>query len=215
MRGITVSESRGLWRDRLDFQWIDVRSASEFAVGHLPGAVNIPVEQIESRTADLRAGSPLILICQTDTRARMAARLLAPSRRDVVVLSGGTDAWIKAGLPIVQNLKTRWSLERQVRLGAGLIVVFSVLLAVTLNLHWLYLTAFIAFGLSFAAVTDLCPMGMLLAQMPWNSYRARPSASTSCEISNQSSSRHENGEILSPWTLNRSSMNTKTRSTGK
>jgi rhodanese-related sulfurtransferase len=215
MREVTVSDLHRTWNDRLDSQWIDVRSPSEFATGHLPGAVNIPVDQIEARRADLRADSPLVLVCQAGTRARMAARLLAPSRPDVAVLTGGTDAWIKAGLPVVQNSKTRWSLERQVRLGAGLIVLFSVLLAVTVNPRWLYLTAFVGSGLSFAGVTDLCPMAMLLAKLPWNSYRARTAVSAACKISNDSGSRPENDEILFSWTLNRSSMNTKTRSTGR
>ncbi len=215
MREVTVSELCGTWSARPDCQRIDVRSPSEFAVGHVPGAINIPVDQIEARTADLRANSPLILVCQTGTRARMAARLLAPSRSDVAVLTGGTEAWIKAGLPVVQNSKTRWSLERQVRLGAGLTVLLGVLFAVTVNSHWLYLSAFIGFGLSFSGVTDLCPMGMLLAKMPWNSYRARPRGSAACQFSNDSSGRRNNGEILASWTSNRSSTNTKTRSTGR
>jgi rhodanese-related sulfurtransferase len=150
---------------------VDVRSPSEFAAGHLPGAVNIPMEQIEARLNDLRPDLPLVLICKSGKRARLVAGYLQPCRQDVAVLDGGTDAWGKAGLPLVVNVKTRWALERQVRLAAGLLVLTGAVLAVTANLHWLYLSGFIGLGLTFAGITDFCPMGVLLCKMPWNSAR--------------------------------------------
>jgi len=148
-------------------QLIDVRSPSEFASGHIPGAINVPMDQIESRLADLSAG-PTVLICQMGKRARMTATLLEPCGRQVSVLEGGTTAWIQAGLPVVTNIKTRWSLERQVRLGAGLIVLTGATLAFTVDLRWLFLSAFAGLGLTLAGLTDLCPMAEILARMPWN-----------------------------------------------
>jgi rhodanese-related sulfurtransferase len=102
---------------------VDVRSASEFSAGHIPGAVNIPMDQIEARIADLRPNVPLVLICQAGKRARITAELLALCGREIAVLEGGTSAWMQAGLPVVRSVKTRWSLDRQVRLGAGLLVL--------------------------------------------------------------------------------------------
>jgi rhodanese-related sulfurtransferase len=149
-------------------QWIDVRSASEYAAGHVPGAVNIPMDQVESRLADLRPDLPLVLICQTGQRARMTAGLLDACRKDATVLEGGTQAWLKAKLPVVVSAKTRWSLERQVRLGAGLLVLAGVVLALLVDPRWLYLSGFIGLGLTFAGLTDFCPMAILLGKMPWN-----------------------------------------------
>ena len=148
-------------------QLIDVRSPSEFASGHVPGAVNIPMDEIESRLADLSTGS-IVLICQMGKRARMTANLLEPCQRQIAVLEGGTAAWIQAGFPVVTSLKTRWSLERQVRLGAGLLVLFGATLALTVNPRWLFLAAFVGLGLTFAGLTDICPMAEILAKMPWN-----------------------------------------------
>jgi rhodanese-related sulfurtransferase len=148
---------------------VDVRSASEFASGHVPGAINIPMDQIESRLADLDPSRPLVLVCQSDKRARMTASLLAPCRLQISVLEGGTKAWAQARLPLVTSVKTRWSLERQVRLGAGLLVLIGVTLALTVNPRWLFLSGFIGLGLSFSGITDICPMAILLAWMPWNS----------------------------------------------
>ena len=149
-------------------QLVDVRSPSEYATGHIPGSVNIPMDQIESRLADLNPTTALILVCQMGKRARMTASLLEPCQRQVAVLEGGTSAWIQAGLPTVTNVKTRWSLERQVRLAAGLLVLTSATLALTVNPNWLFLSAFVGLGLTFAGLTDICPMGELLQKMPWN-----------------------------------------------
>lgn len=63
--------------------------------------------------------------------------------------------------------KHRWELERQVRLVAGLIVLTSVLLSVFVP--WTkWLAAAIGAGLAFAAVSNTCAMGMLLAKLPYN-----------------------------------------------
>jgi rhodanese-related sulfurtransferase len=149
-------------------QRIDVRSVTEFRAGHIPQAVNIPMDEIESRVKDLDGHRPIVLVCQAGQRARMSAGLLAPCRDDVVVLEGGTNAWKQADLPIVVSNRVRWSLERQVRLGAGLIVIVSVVLGAFVNPGWLGLTAFVGLGLCFAGLTDICPMGILLSRMPWN-----------------------------------------------
>jgi rhodanese-related sulfurtransferase len=155
-------------------QLVDVRSATEFATAHLPGAVNIPLEQIESRTADLETNTPVVLVCQGGTRARLASELLAASGKDLVVLEGGTGAWLQAGNPAVRSTASRWALERQVRLAAGLLGFIGVVLAVTVSPWWLILPGFVGCGLIFAGCTGFCPMGEVLARLPWN----RPRRST-------------------------------------
>ena len=147
---------------------MDVRSGTEFASGHIPGAVNIPMDQIEARLGDLGPNLPIVLVCQSGKRARMTAGLLEPCQRQITVLEGGTKAWIEAGLPVVASVKTRWSLERQVRLGAGLLVLTGAILALTVNSHWLFLCGFVGLGFTFAGLTDICAMGIVLGKMPWN-----------------------------------------------
>ena len=163
---ISISELRGATSSHA--QLIDVRSASEYASGHIPGAVNVPMDQIEARLDDLRPDVRMILICQGGTRARMTAALLEPCGRDVAVLNGGTSAWVQAGFPIVKSTKTRWSLERQVRLIAGLLVIAGFVLSRVVHPAWLFLSMFVGLGLTFAGVTDLCLMGEVLGRMPWN-----------------------------------------------
>ncbi|KAA6458186.1 rhodanese-like domain-containing protein [Acidobacteria bacterium AB60] len=154
-------------------QLIDVRSASEFACGHLPGAINIPLEQIEFRTPDLDRARPIVLVCQAGTRARLAARLLQPEFPNLTILLPGTAAWIREGNPAVCCTVSRWALERQVRLVAGLLVIAGVSLGIAVSPWFLIIAALVGCGLTFAGATNLCPMGELLARLPHN--RLRPS----------------------------------------
>jgi rhodanese-related sulfurtransferase len=163
---MTVTELRS--RRTASILLVDVRSASEFATGHIPGAVNIPMDQIEARLDDLHGDVPIVLTCQTGKRARMTAGLLAPCQRQIAVLEGGTKAWADSGLPVVANVKTRWSLERQVRLAAGLLVLTAAILGLAANPHWVLLGGFVGLGLTFAGLTDLCPMAVMLEKLPWN-----------------------------------------------
>jgi rhodanese-related sulfurtransferase len=162
-------------------QLIDVRSATEFAAGHVPGAINIPLEQIELRTADLDPAASIVLICQGGTRARCAQTLLADSNAGPVILEGGTDAWVRTGNPVVRSTAARWALERQVRLAAGLLVVVGTVLSLVFSRLWLIVPAFIGCGLAFAGMSGLCPMGEVLARFPWN--RTRRSSSTASQSS--------------------------------
>ncbi|HKV92828.1 MAG TPA: rhodanese-like domain-containing protein [Candidatus Angelobacter sp.] len=150
------------------FLLIDVRSPSEYATGHIPGAVNMPMEQVPSRLPDLEGEDAIVLVCQSGHRARMVAGLLEPSGKLLSILEGGTSAWLEAGLPVVTTSVTRWSLERQVRFAAGLLVLTGIVLALTTNIRWIYLVGFVGLGLAFSGISGLCPMGSLLSCMPWN-----------------------------------------------
>ena len=60
------------------------------------------------------------------------------------------------------------SLERQVRIAAGSLVLLGVALGLLVHPAFIGLAAFVGAGLVFAGVTDWCGMGLLLARMPWN-----------------------------------------------
>jgi len=166
------------------FHLIDVRSPSEYATGHIPGAVNMPMDQVQSRLPDLEGEDSIVLVCQSGQRARIVAGLLETCGKDLCILEGGTSAWMKAGLPVVVTSVTQWSLERQVRFAAGLIVLTGVILALTVNLRWIYLSGFVGLGLTFSGVSGLCPMGSLLGLMPWN-------RGASCSFEAQNANRSE------------------------
>ncbi|MCW2526788.1 MAG: Rhodanese-related sulfurtransferase [Pseudonocardiales bacterium] len=77
---------------------IDVRTASEYANGHISGAINIPIDLLPS--ADLPEGQ-LITTCSMGGRAGRAADLLDSMGRTAFSIRGGTSLWQNAGLPVV------------------------------------------------------------------------------------------------------------------
>ena len=79
---------------------IDVRAASEWAEGHVPGAMHVPLPELADRLGELPDG-PLVLHCQGGSRSVIATSLLlAAGRSDVANMEGGYAAWKRAGLPI-------------------------------------------------------------------------------------------------------------------
>lgn len=169
----TVDEIRTALDYSTPLQLIDVRSASEFESGHVPGATNIPLEEIAARKGDLQGEIPIVLICQSGKRAEIARQQLENTFSKLVVMTGGTRAWQRAGNPVVRTSRSSWTLERQVRFGAGALVLCTLTLARTVSPKWLWATAFVGAGLSFAGATNICGMAMLLMKMPWNRQESR------------------------------------------
>lgn len=79
---------------------IDVRGRSEWQLGHLPGAINIPVGYLLERADDIPRDVPVVVQCQSGARSAIAASVLrAAGLRNVSNLVGGYAAWRHAGLP--------------------------------------------------------------------------------------------------------------------
>ncbi len=167
-------------------QLIDVREYAEFAGGRVTGAKSLPLGELEKRAAELDPTKPVYVICRTGRRSVEAQkRLKALGFADVINVVGGFEAWEKAGLPFERDENAPWSLERQVRFAAGSLVLIGILLAVLIHPYFVWLSAFIGAGLVFAAVTDTCAMGMLLAKMPWNKPTARASCACGCKAADE------------------------------
>lgn len=153
---------------------IDVRTPAEFEAVHAADAKNIPLDRLDAaalRTEMQSLGCErLLVICQFGKRAQMACEKLAAAGIPVVNVHGGTAAWDQAGLPVVRG-RVMMSLERQVRIAAGMIVLAGILMGFLLHPALFGLSAFVGAGLVFSGVTDTCPMGLLLARMPWNQRR--------------------------------------------
>ncbi|MBA3726472.1 MAG: rhodanese-like domain-containing protein [Armatimonadetes bacterium] len=153
------------------YQLVDVRSPQEYATGHVPRAINLPLEQVEARLDDVHRQDPLVLICQSGQRAQMACNLLEHYRDDLILLEGGTGAWINSDLPVIAATSTRLRIIRQVQLIAGPLILIGSILAATVDVKWAILSGFIGAGLTFAGATGHCGMALLLGKLPWN--RAR------------------------------------------
>jgi rhodanese-related sulfurtransferase len=80
-------------------QLVDVRTDEEWAEGHLPGAVHIPLPELQERAAELADG-PAIFYCRSGDRSSMAAQAFRASGRDAATLTGGLEAWQADGRPL-------------------------------------------------------------------------------------------------------------------
>lgn len=153
---------------------LDVRTAAEVKASSLPGSLHIPLHELtaERLQQEIRNngknGSSIYLLCQGGKRAEMAAaQLQGKIDAELIVIEGGINAVKAANIPLNQG-KGAISLERQVRIVAGFLVLLGVILGFQVNSGFFGLSGFVGAGLMFAGITDTCMMGLLLARMPWN-----------------------------------------------
>ena len=150
---------------------IDVRTPAEYRELHVVFARNAPLDRLNPKAMAAerngRANEALYVICRSGSRAKQACEQLRAVGLNVVNVEGGTLAWEAAGLPVVRGKKTI-SLERQVRIAIGLIVLASSLLAAFVHPYWIGLAAFMGGGLIFSGITDFCGLALVLGRMPWN-----------------------------------------------
>lgn len=114
-RGRSNPTATTVWLDPTEVRWldgtgarpliVDVRGADEFTgpLGHIDGAVNLPLDRLEARADSLDAprDRDIVLVCRTDKRSARAAAILAERGFGrVVVLRAGMEGWNAAGLPL-------------------------------------------------------------------------------------------------------------------
>ncbi|MFC7264336.1 rhodanese-like domain-containing protein [Streptomyces lutosisoli] len=154
---------------------LDVRTPGEYASGHLPGALNIPLDQLHRALPALKmATTDLLVVCASGARSDSARKTLAEHGVTAATLVGGTSAWSERGHELhhpAAGTRATWSMERQVRFTAGSVVLAGLGLGL-LHPAWQLLSAGIAGGLVFSAVTNTCGMAAILAKLPHN--RPRP-----------------------------------------
>jgi rhodanese-related sulfurtransferase len=160
-------------RDRLGnddkVRLLDVRTPGEFAAARIQGSHNIPLGDLGDHASALITGTvtDLIVVCQSGARATQAADQLRAAGHDrVSVLTGGLAAWEQSG-GAVEGGGPAWTIERQVRLVAGSLVASGVLASLRFP-KAKFLSGAVGGGLVFAALSNTCLMGTLLAKLPHN-----------------------------------------------
>lgn len=148
---------------------IDIRAADEHRREHIPGALCIPLDTLQSALR-LPAGVPVVFHCRSGLRTGSnAARLAAAAGdREAWLLDGGLDGWTRSGLPTARAAGAPVELGRQVQLAVGAVVLTGSVLAATLSPWFLLLTALPGLGLLVAGATGFCGLAHVLARMPWN-----------------------------------------------
>jgi len=168
MKNLTVEQSHQVRQANSSIPLIDVRTPAEYGSLHAESASNHPIESFDLNTFPYAKDQEVHLICQSGGRSmKVCQKLESAGFEKVVNVEGGTSAWNGAGLPVITG-KNAISLERQVRIAAGSLVVIGAAVGHFVHPGGFALSAFVGAGLVFAGVTDTCGMGMLIARMPWN-----------------------------------------------
>jgi len=153
-------------------QVLDVRTPGEFAVAHVPGAKLIPLDDLDPAAFQRQRSSeetPVYVLCQTGGRARKAIdKLERAGVHGCVLVEGGTQGWMDAGLQVNRGKSNVLPLMRQVQITGGFISALGAVLALTANTLFAIIPLLIGSGLMFAGITGTCGMALLLAKMPWN-----------------------------------------------
>ena len=83
------------------YQFIDVREDEEYAEGHIPGAINIPLSEFMARVDEIREDKPALLVCNTGVRSSQAAMFLASmGYEEIYNLDEGTKGWKEKGYAV-------------------------------------------------------------------------------------------------------------------
>lgn len=156
---------------------LDVRTPGEFETVHIRGSYNVPLDLLTEHTGELAEHLPghVVLVCQSGNRASQACQKLdAAGFGAADVLDGGIAAYESTGGEVVRR-GARWSMDRQVRMAAGSLVLAGTLAGQLVHRRLGLLAGAIGAGLAYSAASDSCAMASVLSRMPWNRVEADPS----------------------------------------
>ncbi|MFA5090638.1 MAG: MBL fold metallo-hydrolase [Candidatus Omnitrophota bacterium] len=150
-------------------KFLDVRSVLEYSDKHIKESINVPIDMLYARMNDLsKVGQRYIVLCRAGNRSPMAADMMIHSGvQGVKIMDGGISRWEKEGLPVIKG-EGGISLERQVRMIAGSLVLLGIILSWLIHWGFIFISVFICCGLIYAGLTDNCLMGLLLMKLPYN-----------------------------------------------
>ena len=87
-------------RETGDALLLDVREQHEWTAGHAPGAVHLPLSQLQARVAEVPTDRPVDVVCHLGGRSAQATAFLRAQGADARNVAGGMDAWERLGLPL-------------------------------------------------------------------------------------------------------------------
>jgi rhodanese-related sulfurtransferase len=158
-----------MWLERREALLIDVREPSEYAAEHIPDAQLLPLSTFDPARVPQEAGKKVVLHCVMGKRSEQAGqKLLDAGFTTVYNFRGGVQAWKDAGYATARGPKASLSLQRQVHIVSGSLVLLGTLLGVLGSPWFLLLSAAVGVGLVYAGVSGTCGMATLLARLPYN-----------------------------------------------
>lgn len=152
-----------------DVDFINVCTQAEYQEKHIKGVRSVPLDTLQNHLSEFTGKRAVYVHCQGGSRGRKATQLLEELgvTADLVNLEGGLMAWSSANLP-TESFTHRMPLMRQVMLTAGIIIVASITLTLTVDPAFIFIALFIGAGEMFSGITGWCGLSLLLERMPWN-----------------------------------------------
>lgn len=147
--------------------FIDVRSPEEFRQEHIPGSINIPLDQLAQFDFSPYKNKKIILYCRSGVRSQQAMQCV-PSDTESYCLEDGIVLWKQCQLPTNKKIKAPIDVMQQVQIIIGSLVLLGIILAYTVSPYFIILSAFMAGGLLMAGITGYCGLAKLVAKLPWN-----------------------------------------------
>ncbi|MGO9243493.1 MAG: rhodanese-like domain-containing protein [Verrucomicrobiia bacterium] len=182
---ITPRELHRRMTEGLPTELIDVRTPAEYAAIHVSGARLVPLDKLDAAAFLKNRGScdaPLYVMCQSGIRAAKAIEKFRQAGFEgCVVVEGGIEAWVHAGLPVERGESKVLPLMRQVQIIVGFLSAAGAALALTMNVRFAIIPLVTGCGLLFAGLTGTCGLALLLAKMPWNR-QVDCSSGCGCEV---------------------------------
>lgn len=86
---------------------VDVREPGEYAAGHVPGAILIPLAQVSARLGEVPREGTVYVVCASGNRSKAATTVLENAGFDAFSVQGGTKGWISLGRPVVNGSSPR------------------------------------------------------------------------------------------------------------
>ncbi|MGJ7441763.1 rhodanese-like domain-containing protein [Aquipuribacter sp. MA13-6] len=84
---------------------VDVREPDEYAGGHVPGALNIPLSQVPARTGEVPTDRRVYVVCASGNRSKSATDTLRSVGVDAVSVRGGTRGWVQDGRTVTSGAR--------------------------------------------------------------------------------------------------------------
>ena len=158
-----------VWLERGEAFLIDVREPPEYAAEHIPQAQLLPLSSFDPARVPQEAGKKVVLHCVMGMRSAQAGqKLLDAGFTTVYNFRGGVQAWKDAGYATARGQRTPLSLQRQVQIVSGSLVLLGTLLGAIVSPWLLLLSGVMGVGLVYAGVSGTDGMATLLAQLPYN-----------------------------------------------
>ena len=156
MKTISPKKLHELKNANSNITLIDVRTPVEFRSVHVGFAENLPLDEIDKDSASKVAENKdeVYLICKSGARSAKAYEKFASyGYQNIISVDGGTEAWSDSNYPVIEGKKSI-SIERQVRIAAGGLVVVGIALSFAVHISFIGISAFVGAGLMFAGITD-------------------------------------------------------------